>query len=253
MGGGAAGLPNKPSFSFGASTATGGGMIKQRAGMKMGGEEDEGSGKKIGMIKFGDEDLGVVGGGDGEEDDDDEDLEGGASYKGGAEAREKRMREIQEQEEKEGDTDMKVVESKSEVEDDVKMEVDTAKEETPIAEAEEEEEEDELDAFMSQVNKQVKNVEKEDKKKLNQNGGKKSGSDEVIMKNGEEPGGEEEEEVEEENTGMTAKDILAYVCDSIPPSNLVLDLIDISCLLVQTRSEERQERKRTQSSRSQKD
>ncbi|GAA5966665.1 hypothetical protein JCM3765_007266 [Sporobolomyces pararoseus] len=208
--GAGAGLPNKPTFSFGAGA---GAVVKNqlaRGGMKMGmgGEEDDAGAKKIGMIKF-DDSAAVGGAEEAEDDDDEEDLEGGVSYKGGAEAREKRMREIQaleESREGSGDVKMEVDEEKSR-EEDVEM-----KEDTPVKKEveQEDEEEDELDAFMNQVNKEVKNVEKEDKKKLN--GGKNS--EEVIMKNGEEAG-EEEEEVEEENTGMTAKDILALAAKNV--------------------------------------
>ncbi|GAA5904509.1 uncharacterized protein JCM6883_006516 [Sporobolomyces salmoneus] len=209
-----AGLPNKPTFSFGAGA---GAAVKNqlaRGGMKMGGEDDDAGTKKIGMIKFDDSAVAGAGGGDdtAEDDDDEEDLEGGASYKGGAEAREKRMREIQESEENReggGTPEVKMEVDEEKPTEDVEMEDDTPVKEETVAE--EEEEEDELDAFMSQVNKQVKNVDKEDRKK--QIGGKR-GADEVIMKNGEEAG-EEEEEIEEENTGMTAKDILALAAKNV--------------------------------------
>ncbi|GAA5878863.1 hypothetical protein JCM16303_007210 [Sporobolomyces ruberrimus] len=216
---GGAGLPNKPSFSFGGASGV---VVKNqlaRGGMKMGGEdEDEAGEKKIGMIKFEDSLDGANGGGDEEDDDDDEeDLEGGVSYKGGAEAREKRMREIQAAEEKgeqPGEVKMEVDAGEEIVGEDVKMDEDvpeTTPETAEAAKVEEDEEEDELDAFMSQVNKEVKIVEKEDKRKL---GGGKSRNEEVVMKNGEEAG-EEEEEVEEENTGMTAKDILALAAKNV--------------------------------------
>ncbi|GAA5928134.1 uncharacterized protein JCM15063_003795 [Sporobolomyces koalae] len=201
-----AGLPNKPTFSFGA------GVKNQlaRGGMKMGGEDDDAGSKKIGMIKFEDEDLtqSTVGQGDEDEEEDEEDLEGGASYAGAAEAREKRMREIQQTE----GSSVKMEVDEAQESGDVKMEdAPDAQAETTKEEPEEDEEEDELDAFMSQVNKEVKNVEKEDKRKLN--GGKKV-KEETVMKNGEEEGGEDEE-VEEEHTGMTAKDILALAAKNV--------------------------------------
>jgi ATP-dependent RNA helicase DDX46/PRP5 len=172
--------------------------------MKMGTEDDDAGSKKIGMIKFDD----IAGAGDdaAEDDDDEEDLEGGVSYKGGAEAREKRMREIQELEQsREGSGDVKMeVDEEKPKDGDVEMNDDTSAK-PDVKEEEEEEEEDELEAFMNQVNKEVRNVEKEDRRKGN---GVNKVNEEVVMKNGEEAG-EEEEEVEEENTGMTAKDILA--------------------------------------------
>ncbi|GAA5837858.1 hypothetical protein JCM3766R1_001497 [Sporobolomyces carnicolor] len=208
-----AGLPNKPAFSFGA-----GNVIKNqlsRGGMKMGGEDDDGATKKIGMIKF--DDPSVVGGEaqDAEDEDDEEDLEGNVTYKGGAEAREKRMREIQDSEANRGEAgeagEVKMEVDADEGSGDVEMaDAVQVKEEVKEA-AEEEEEEDELDAFMSQVNKEVKNVDKEDRKK--QNGGKGAGED-LSAKNGEE-GGEEEEEVEEAGTGMSAKEILALAAKNV--------------------------------------
>ncbi|GAA6020981.1 hypothetical protein JCM11491_001575, partial [Sporobolomyces phaffii] len=209
-----AGLPNKPTFSFGAGAGAAARHQLARGGMKMGGEDDDAAAgsRKIGMIKF--EDSSVVAdadGGAGEDDDDEEDLEGGVSYKGGADAREKRMREIQASEEaKEGASGVNMDVDAEAPSEDVEMKADTPVK-AEVAEPEEEEEEDELDAFMNQVNKEVKIVEKEDKRKLT--GGKKV-DEEVVMKNGEEAG-EEEEEVEEENTGMTAKDILALAAKNV--------------------------------------
>ncbi|GAA6062136.1 hypothetical protein JCM10212_003171 [Sporobolomyces blumeae] len=204
-------LPAKPSFSFaGAGMAMGmGPMNGKKTTMRMGGEEDDGA-RKIGMIKFEDVESGTAGAADDDDDDDDEDLEGGASYKGGAEAREKRMRALVEQESLQtGATEAEPV----------KMEIDGApsaegaKEEAKddVAMADEDEEVDELDAFMSQVNKEVKNVEKEDRKKLRASGGQKTND---PTENGEEED-EEDAENEEEQVGMTAKDILALAAKKV--------------------------------------
>lgn len=144
------------------------------------GEDDDGAGdKKVGMLKFdGDVDMTVKGAD--EDEGDDEDLEGGASYKP-----------------KDGDRDARMAalvdadEDESKPED--KMEVD----------GEEEEEEDELDAFMNNVQKEVKNVDRADKAKL---GAKGSVLDPETVEAEED---EVESEDEVEKVGMSAAEILA--------------------------------------------
>ena len=154
--------------------------------MKLGmGEDDDGAGdKKVGMLKF-DNDVDMTVKGADEDEGDDEDLEGGASYKPKDGDRDARMAALVEADGADEDEEETKVE--------VKMDVDGA----------EEEEEDELEAFMNNVQKEVKNVDRADKAKL---GAKGSVLDPEAVEDEED---EAESEDEVEKVGMSAAEILA--------------------------------------------
>lgn len=163
------------------------------------------------MLKFDDAVDMTVKGAD-EDDGDDEDLEGGASYKPKEGVRDARIAALMD-----GDAEMANGDDAEEAEEEkpeVKMEVD----------GEEEEEEDELEAFMNNVQKQVKSVDKADKAKL---GAKGNVLDPEAVEDEED---EAESEDEIEKVGMSAAEILACVS---PPSlrlELPTDLVPLHSL-----------------------
>ncbi|ORY88071.1 hypothetical protein BCR35DRAFT_301984 [Leucosporidium creatinivorum] len=187
-----ASLPAKPTFSFNSTAFRPSGL---KNSLKLGmGEDDDGSGdKKVGMLKFDDAVDMTVKAAD-EDDGDDEDLEGGASYKPKEGGRDARMAALMD-----GDTDMANGDDDEEDEKpEAKMDVDG-----------DEEEEDELEAFMNNVQKQVKSVDKADKAKL---GAKGNVLDPEAV---EEEEDEAESEDELEKVGMSAAEILALAAKKV--------------------------------------
>lgn len=174
-------LPAKPAFSFTSNTS----RPSNLKTMAMGNVEDDEGETRMGLVEFGAEavDMSMEVGAEDEGEEDEEDLDGGAAY-----AR-KEPREV------------------------VGMDVDTEEvaEEVPMQAVEEEEEVDELDAFMSNVQAEVKNVDKQDKARLG--GGKAVDRMSKLVEPENEDGDDDEEPSEDEvdRVGDSASDILAYV------------------------------------------
>lgn len=167
--------------------------------MAMGNTEDD-EGEKMGLLDFGAEevDMNMELGAEEEGEEDEEDLDGGAAY-----AR-KEPREV----------------VGMDLDTDVTVEV--VEEEVAIEAVEEEEEEvDELDAFMSNVQAQVKNVDKQDKARL---GGGKTAIDrksKLVEPENEDGDGDDDEPSGDEvdRVGDSASDILACVHSSFMTVN----------------------------------
>ncbi|GAA5903728.1 hypothetical protein JCM8208_006560 [Rhodotorula glutinis] len=225
-----ASLPAKPAFSLGTAAAPSarptvgrGSGLKRSLGADDEGD-DEGGGRKMGMIRFDDvavEDgteggaqsaAGAEGAGLGEEDEDeDSDLdEEGAAYRARANAvRAARMAALLGAE---AAASSGVKKEEDEGEDEDKMDVDEPASAAGGAKVEEdeEEEEDELEAFMKGVQKQVRTVDKADAVKL---GTKKAPEVLEAAEPGEDDGDEEEDELAK--VGMSAADILALAAKKV--------------------------------------
>ncbi|KAK4049003.1 pre-mRNA processing RNA-helicase [Microbotryomycetes sp. JL201] len=237
-------LPAKPSFSFNSTatsttnTTRAGSNLKNNSTKAFGGmmgddEDDEGGNRetKIGMLKFDDEvDMTVRAAAEDEEDEgDDEDLEGGASYKAKDGARDERMAALRGEEDAPTSTAMEgVVQDVSEVKPDTgaddtpaksgdKMDVDEPRPngaDTIPASApngDEQDEVDELDAYMNQVQAEVKSVDKADRAKLR---GKQASQ--VLDPDADDDADEDVVEQDDvDKVGMSAAEILALAAKKV--------------------------------------
>lgn len=242
-----ASLPAKPTFSLAGSTALRSSGLKNSLSMAMGGDDEDDGRKKPGMIKIeGDIDMAAAGAGSDDEDDE-EDLEGGAAYRANAHGmREARMAALRNQEGADREEKMQLDSADAPAsavkeDDDSKMDVDAPAGTNGAAE-EEEDEEDELEAYMKSVQKQVRNVDKEDQAKMAQ--GRKG----QVLLEPTEPGEDENQDGGDENeldkVGTSAQDILACVLfrvSRLPPG--------LTSRSAQPRSEKGQEGPRARRSR----
>ncbi|CDR48160.1 hypothetical protein NBRC10512_007029 [Rhodotorula toruloides] len=213
-----ASLPAKPTFSLARSTALRSSGLKNSLSMAMGGDDEDDGRKKPGMIKIeGDIDMAAAGAGSDDEDDE-EDLEGGAAYRANAHGmREARMAALRNQEGADREEKMQLDSADAPAsavkeDDDSKMDVDAPAGTNGAAE-EEEDEEDELEAYMKSVQKQVRNVDKEDQAKMAQ--GRKG----QVLLEPTEPGEDENQDGGDENeldkVGTSAQDILALAAKKV--------------------------------------
>ncbi|KAM0787431.1 hypothetical protein ACM66B_003512 [Microbotryomycetes sp. NB124-2] len=233
-------LPAKPTFSFNSRQP----LVtnknqKTRLGGMMGAddEDDDSKDTKIGMLKFeGEVDMTVRAAAEDDEDEgDDEDLEGGASYKAKDGARDERMAALRDEEGGSGtgasapmgDVEMEnpdasseavkqVVDEKMDVDDDHRTGA-TSSKGTVAAQNESEqqdEEVDELEAYMNQVQAQVKSVDKADRAKLK---GKQQAA-QVLDPDADDDGSDDDgaaDEDEVDKVGMSAAEILALAAKKV--------------------------------------